>query len=498
MGEEKLIQLNDHFVFDDMGIGWELFESSGKDSLVDGVHILAKLKGPFFVIDGKSDNKRYYSRDLWENAIKKSKDKIEKGLMFGTIGHDLEIDDKALREGLVSHRITKLWIDEDKKVGMGEALVYNTPAGQRLNTYYRSGSGLGTSSRAFGKYSGKTEDGEAQVVDPDTFGLETFDIVTRGGVSIALPKVIEDLGGTPYEINTDKEEKDMEENKMGAEKSNEKEYQMLESLSKEKTKIQEELDKALDSNEDLKGQVAVKDSKINELNDAVADLKKRLGEFEEMGTVAEISKVMDLAQGTSKRLTQVKEELEDAKKDIKAYKELGTPEEIEKAFDKFEDISDRMKELGQPDEVEDVLDRVDELLSQIEEIGSLDEITKVVDLAEQYVEFGSPEEIQKAFDLTNKLVEGIKEKDLERDAEDIADQFEVSKEVATRMLKSMTKDEVAETLTEVKRGQVNYSIGERFRVTEDNKGSEVDEGDESFTKRHLGEGSRVTRLWDSK
>ena len=49
----------------DPRIKFQLMEDSSE---VDGVHILAKVKGQFFVPDGKSRNGRFYPKELWEKT----------------------------------------------------------------------------------------------------------------------------------------------------------------------------------------------------------------------------------------------------------------------------------------------------------------------------------------------------------------------------------------------------------------------------------------------
>ena len=89
------------------------------------------------LIDGKSQNNRFYERKLWDKVLKETSDYVNHGLMLGTIGHEQPIDDNAVREGKVSHRVSKLWIDDNKKLGMGEMLILNTPTGRTLNTMLR-------------------------------------------------------------------------------------------------------------------------------------------------------------------------------------------------------------------------------------------------------------------------------------------------------------------------------------------------------------------------
>jgi hypothetical protein len=172
---------------------WEVYDTMHEDQ-VDGVHVLARVVGPFFAIDGRSQNNRYYSKQLWERVIKDDgvKDRLKRKKVFGTIGHDQDIDDKALREGKVSHVLSKMWIDEPSQVGMGEVYVLNTDTGRRLNTYLRAGAELPVSSRAYGKYRGKTSDG-AQIVDEGSYKFETCDFVQLPGIAHAVPKLVENM-----------------------------------------------------------------------------------------------------------------------------------------------------------------------------------------------------------------------------------------------------------------------------------------------------------------
>ena len=72
-------------------------------SEVDGKHILAKITGEFFVPNGYSRNKRFYSRSLWEKVLnsKNVKSDLKNRTMFGTISHDTPINDESLRDGII-------------------------------------------------------------------------------------------------------------------------------------------------------------------------------------------------------------------------------------------------------------------------------------------------------------------------------------------------------------------------------------------------------------
>ena len=176
----------------------DIFESELKFTIdeandeVDGKHVLAKLKGNFFVPNGMRRNKRFYQSEVWNRQLSKAdiKTKISERRMLGTISHEQPINDQAILEGKVSHTISKLEIREGKQ-GYGEALILNTPAGQILNTLARAGVKLFTSSRANGTYKGEIQG--APAVNPDTYQLEGFDFVLDPGFLQASPKLAESL-----------------------------------------------------------------------------------------------------------------------------------------------------------------------------------------------------------------------------------------------------------------------------------------------------------------
>jgi hypothetical protein len=70
------------------GTKWEVFETSSDDkSLMDGYNLLARARGPAFLVEHSSLNHRYYTRKLWDNAISENAEVVTRGKMFGTIGH---------------------------------------------------------------------------------------------------------------------------------------------------------------------------------------------------------------------------------------------------------------------------------------------------------------------------------------------------------------------------------------------------------------------------
>jgi hypothetical protein len=122
---------------------FKVIERDG-ESEVDGVHILARIEGPAFFPETVSEgNNVYYPQEAWENAIADPslKTKLADRLVYGTIGHNIDLDDDAIREGKFSHVTTRVWINEEN-VGRAEYLVYNTDPGRTLNMLLRTKSKL--------------------------------------------------------------------------------------------------------------------------------------------------------------------------------------------------------------------------------------------------------------------------------------------------------------------------------------------------------------------
>ena len=391
-------------VFTLPSIRWQLFEESETPSgLVDGVYILGRAVGPFFLIDGESRNKKYYSKLLWENAISRNKESLDNRSMLGTIGHDGKLDDEALREGKVSHIVTRLWIDEENKIGMGEILILSTPAGVNLNALLRGGVPLAVSSRASGEINGKTKTG-GEIVNPETYILEGFDFVRTPGVLSAFPKLVESLTS---EISESSKKPEVN---MSLEK-------LVESLSSEKVTLTERLDEALESSRQAKVKltaaeqsVTLKVGEVTALSESLSD-QKRLNEdltakikaYEALGTADQIS-----------------ENLKNSMSLLEAYKELGSTEEITEALNKSHAVISEYADLGTPEKIGLVFDIVEEYqslgnpstiseglerLSLYEDLASPAEVNKLIDLVESYSDLATPAEVTRVLELTETYAE---------------------------------------------------------------------------------------------
>lgn len=465
MSKDKLV---DSFTIDP-NLKWKIDESK-EDSVVDGINILGRAVGPMFAPDGHSLNKRFYPKELWERAINENGDRLTYGEMLGTIGHDQPLDDQALLEGKASHKVTKLWIDEDTKVGMGEIQILSTPAGKVLNSYLRGGVRLKVSSRAMGEYKGKTKDG-SQIIDEASFNLEGFDFVQRPGIPTAIPVLVEHaLSNDDNDTNLNPKNPDTE-NKMSQE--------ILESMTREKVKLENQLSEALTKVSTLESDKSAlrtiieskekevtrveeslgeRNRRITILESQVADLQTAVASFDKLGTAEEISTAIDNAEAT-----------------IAAYREFGTPAELTEAFERVTHLIDDYNDIGSVDEINQTLDIIEqytangpvtevnsklELLKKYEALGEIDKITTDLALTESYIQLGTPEEISKAFEMTESIVNKFEEDTLTKEVEEISTKFGVKTATVESMITKHGKDETVNILESIK----STDVSDRYEV----------------------------------
>jgi hypothetical protein len=465
-------KLDDLFIFtESLEHRWEIDESE-TGSVVDGNHIIGRVKGPFFAVDGESRNGRFYSRGLWEKAINENTDRMTGGTMLGAVGHDQPINDEALREGKISHRVTKLWIDDAKKVGMGEVLIFNTPSGQILNTYMRGGVPIAVSSRADGQYSGKTASG-AQIVNEQTFALDTFDFVLKPGITHAVPSIVESEVIKPDNVDIIIETKD-----------DVMSQQLLESLASDKASLQIQLSEALTSIDTVKGNNAALQQATDSYKRDVARLEESLvaanakvtaSDAEKTSLQSELSVYRELGEPV-----EVKNALTESKTILEQYEEFGTVSELTTAFDEAKTLINDYSELGSPDEIEQVLETIEaiaevgtveeikeslELLTQYKELGTVAEVNTLLDVSSKYADLGSPDTITEAFDTMNTLVTKFDEENKAKEALGISKEYGVKKEIVESMLEKHGKTETVSLLEALKVDPVS----DRYRAPADSE-----------------------------
>lgn len=275
-------------------------------------HILNRLAGPISSSKEETRNGRFYNSELWENALNDPifQEKIKNKSLFLELGHPADRDETDMS-------CVCACIPEMPKIIDGTLYavvdVLDTPNGRLLNTLIDYGFTPGISSRGTGDVDANNE------VDPNTFMLETWDIVqvpslesarlnpiTEGlgvddaqkklrkalkeslshendqdkkimkdtlknlGISLTTPKkkINEDIN-TQKSDNIDKSSNSLVENKSLAVEDNEAKQlviQLKEAL-KSKVDVERQLQR-------LQEQLAVSDTKVKKLEDENSKLKK--------------------------------------------------------------------------------------------------------------------------------------------------------------------------------------------------------------------------------
>lgn len=149
-------------------------------------HILGRLAGPIATCKESTRNGRKYNRQLWENALNDElfEEKIANKSLFLELGHPTDREEIDMRQVCAC-------IPEVPKIANDDLYAYvdilDTPNGKILKTLCDYGFIPGISSRGSGDIIGDDE------VDPDTFYLETWDIVATPAVKKARLSVCEGL-----------------------------------------------------------------------------------------------------------------------------------------------------------------------------------------------------------------------------------------------------------------------------------------------------------------
>ncbi len=150
-------------------------------------HILGRLYGPIATTKEKTRNGRGYNKELWEKALSDEifREKIANKSLFLELGHPLDREETDMEKVCAC-------IPEMPKIVDGDLYAYvdilDTANGRLLKTLCDYGFVPGISSRGSGDIMSNDE------VDPETFFLETWDIVQLPAVKKARLSVCESLG----------------------------------------------------------------------------------------------------------------------------------------------------------------------------------------------------------------------------------------------------------------------------------------------------------------
>ena len=425
-----------------------VFDEAKKGDVVDGQHVLARVKGQFFVPDGQSRNGRFYPKSLWERIISDPsiKRRLAKKIMFGTIGHDGELSEKAIREGMISHIVIDIGIDENNK-GMGEALILNTPAGRILNVVLRAGSELAVSSRANGTFKGKKNG--IPVVDEETYDLDGWDFVIDPGFLEAQPEITESLQDLYKQYN-------IKEQNEGEDPMSEKtvDKTLVEHIANENADLKNKVGAQADEIESLK-----EDSKtISEEN---ANLKVELEKmetivkaneaFSEIGTVEEIQEKLKLA--------------EEAQKELAEFKELAdTPAETKTALEESLKYIEAIKEA----------------------FGGLEAAKTAKEALAKFEELGSYEAVEGALLKFKAFIDEKAEKEKAASIDKLAEELNFDKEKVKGLLEKYSEEDVRALYEQVKPASDDSSKYKKTKVDETNTKPNID-APETPVKKSLAE-----------
>lgn len=159
-------------------------------------HILGRLYGPIATSKENTRNGRKYNKELWENALNDPLmgEKIKYKSLFLELGHPLDGREETIMANACA------CIPEMPKIVDGDLIAYvdilDTPNGRILKTLCDYGFVPGISSRGTGDVIGDE-------VDPNTFNLETWDIVQLPAVESArLTPVNESLNPNIAKLRT--------------------------------------------------------------------------------------------------------------------------------------------------------------------------------------------------------------------------------------------------------------------------------------------------------
>lgn len=150
--------------------------------------VIGTLRGIFADMNNPTRNGRQYTKECWKQALNSDdvKEKLETRTMFGELDHPADrLETLQERAAVIT---TKLEINDKDGVIMGEADILDTPFGRILKTFIDAGVKVGISSRGAGEE--MVREGVNQII-PETFYLETFDIVSMPAVKAARLSLLE-------------------------------------------------------------------------------------------------------------------------------------------------------------------------------------------------------------------------------------------------------------------------------------------------------------------
>lgn len=151
-------------------------------------HILGRLYGPIATFGDSTRNGRFYNKDLWTKALADDifLEKVANKSLFLELEHPTDRDQIDMKQACACIPQVPKIVGDDLYAVID---ILDTPNGKLLKTFVDYGFVPGISSRGSGDVNANDE------VDPETFYLETWDIVSLPAVKKARLNVYESLSG---------------------------------------------------------------------------------------------------------------------------------------------------------------------------------------------------------------------------------------------------------------------------------------------------------------
>lgn len=409
----------------------DICEDNNNSGKVDGVHILARLKGPSFFPNTTSGNGYYYSMACWENVLnnKEFQKRLKNRQILGTIGHFESLGDYGLSEGKASHIVSEMYIENG--VGIAEYLIMNTPTGRALNTYIRSNVKFSVSTKCTGYFQPGTK-----IVIPESFSFERIDFVMNPGYKQASPELLENQHEKYTQGNLE-----IMDNNTTKEQAN----LIVESLLKS-----------------LSGKINEKE-KENTIKNLTESIDKQVNEFKSIN------------ESQKKQLNELTKEKEQLNEELKSYKELGEYDDIIESLAKFEEDEKKSKEelaLANKN-----ISELKESLNKYGELGTLDELNKVINSSEVLLNKLDTQKIKliaQKFNIQESVVTKLHNKM----------DFEEIEECLTEMSKNKTNS---------KGGNIDSSLFHK-QSDNTKKASKINESDEPSFRKATSLVNRLCRI----
>lgn len=132
--------------------------------------VLCTLEGILSDFGEETRNRRWYTKELWENIINSAdfEELVNTKTLFGESDHPMDIEDRCdVHYNYVSHCVRDVYIDYDNNCVKGKIDVLDTPAGRIIFTFIKYGSTLGVSSRGAGDLLAVDSDGNKFKIEID-------------------------------------------------------------------------------------------------------------------------------------------------------------------------------------------------------------------------------------------------------------------------------------------------------------------------------------------